>query len=71
MPLKKWTSLFYEDGYINNNSFRGTKALWYHSMGLNVALSYVYIADLWGAEVPTKLQKKLVRASKVSNFGHH
>jgi hypothetical protein len=66
--FKEMDRLFYEDGYINNNSFRGTKALWYHSMGLNVALSYVYIADLWGAEVPTKLQKKLVRASKVTNL---
>ena len=60
--------LFYEDGYINNNSFRGTRAQWYHSLGLNIALGYVYIADLWGAEVPEKLQKKLVKASEVANL---
>ena len=60
--------LFYEDGYINNNSFRGTRAQWYHSMGLNIALGYVYIADLWGAEIPKKLHNKLVKASEVANL---
>jgi len=60
--------LFYEDGYINNNSFRGYRGQWYHSYGLNIALGYVYIADLWGAEVPTKLQNKLVKASEVVNL---
>jgi hypothetical protein len=60
--------LFYEDGYINNNSFRGTKAQHYHSMGLNIALGYVYIADLWGAKIPEKLQNKLVKASEVANL---
>ena len=66
--FKEMNRLFYEDGYINNNSFRGTKAQHYHSMGLNIALGYVYIADLWGAEVPKKLQKKLVKASEVANL---
>ena len=66
--FKEMDRLFFEDGYINNNSFRGTKAQWYHSMGLNVALSYVYIADLWGAEVPKKLRNKLVKASEVMNL---
>jgi len=60
--------LFYEDGYINNNSFRGTRAQWYHSLGLNIALGYVYIADLWGAEIPKKLHNKLVKASEVANL---
>jgi hypothetical protein len=60
--------LFYEDGYINNNSFRGYRGQWYHSYGLNSALGYVYIAKLWGAKVPIKLQKKLVKASKVTNL---
>ncbi len=60
--------LFYEDGYINNNSFRGYRGQWYHSYGLDIALGYVYIADLWGAEVPEKLHNKLVKASKVANL---
>ena len=60
--------LFYEDGYINNNSFRGARARWYHSYGLDIALGYVYIVDLWGAEIPEKLHNKLVKASEVTNL---
>ena len=66
--FKEMNRLFYEDGYINNNSFRGYRAQWYHSYGLDIALGYVYIAELWGAEVPTKLQNKLVKASKLVNL---
>ena len=66
--FKAMDRLFYEDGYINNNSFRGARSRWYHSYGLDIALGYVYIADLWGAEVPEKLQKKLVKASQVTNL---
>ena len=60
--------LFYDDGYINNNSFRGYRGQWYHSYGLDIALGYGYIANLWGAEVPDKLQNKLVQAAEVANL---
>ena len=66
--FKEMDRLFYEDGYINNNSFRGHRAQMYHTMGLNAALGYVYIAKLWGAEVPEELQNKLVKASEVANL---
>ena len=66
--FKAMDRLFYEDGYINNNSFRGYRGQWYHSYGLDIALGYVYIADLWGAEVPEKLHNKLVKASEVANL---
>ena len=66
--FKEIDSLFYEDGYINDNSFRGYKGQFYHSLGLDSALGYVYVAKLWGAEVPTKLQNKLVKASEVVNL---
>ena len=66
--FQEMDSLFYEDGYINNNSFRGARAQWYHSFGLNVGLGYVYIAKLWGAEIPEKLHNKLVKASEVTNL---
>ena len=61
--------LFYEDGYINNNSFRGFRALWYHSYGLNSALGYVYLANLWGAEVPDTVINKITKAAEVLNLG--
>ena len=66
--FKEMDRLFYDDGYINNNSFRGYRGQWYHSYGLDIALGYVYIADLWGAAVPEKLHNKLVKASKVANL---
>ena len=61
--------LFYEDGYINNNSFRGFRDLWYHSYGLNSALGYVYLANLWGAEVPDTVINKITKAAEVLNLG--
>ena len=61
-------TLFYEDGYINNNSFRGVRAQWYHSYGLNPALAYAFIANLWGAEVPDQIMNKLIKASKLVNL---
>jgi len=61
-------SLFYKDGYINDNSFRGLRGQWYHSYGVNIALGYVYIAKLWGAKVPAKVQNKLVNSAKVVNL---
>lgn len=60
--------LFYEDGYINNNSFRGQKAQYYHSFGVNTALSYVYLAELFGVEIPKKIYNKLKNASNVVNL---
>jgi len=61
-------TLFYEDGYINNNSFRGVRAQWYHSYGLNPALAYVFIAKLWGAEIPDQILSKLIKASELVNL---
>ena len=61
-------TLFFEDGYINNNSFRGVRAQWYHSYGLNPALAYVHIAKLWGVEVPNQIMSKLIKASDLVNL---
>ena len=66
--FKQFDKLIYEDGYINNNSFRGYRGQWYHSYGLNITLGYVYIAELWGAKIPNKLKSKLVNSSKVANL---
>ena len=66
--FKEINRLFFDDGYINNNSFRGHRGQWYHSYGLDSALGYVYIADLWGAPMPEKLYHKLVKASEVANL---
>ena len=66
--FKEIDKLFYDDGYINNNSFRGVRAQWYHSYGVDIALGYVYIAKLWGAKVPVHIQNKLVNSAKLVNL---
>ena len=66
--FKELDKLIYDDGYINNNSFRGYRGQWYHSYGLNITLGYVYVAKLWGAKIPEKLQKKIINSAKVANL---
>ena len=66
--FKEFDKLIYDDGYINNNSFRGYRGQWYHSYGLNITLGYVYVAELWGAKIPEKLQQKIINSAKVSNL---
>ena len=67
--FKNIEKVFYKDGYINNNSFRGYRGLWYHSYGLNSALGYIYLAKLWGAEIPDTVMKKITKAAEVLNLG--
>ena len=67
--FKNIEKVFYEDGYINNNSFRGYRGLWYHSYGLNSALGYLYLAKLWGAKIPESVMKKVTKAAEVLNLG--
>ena len=68
LRFQEIVTLFYDDGYINNNSFRGVRAQWYHSYGLNPALAYVHIAKLWGVEVPNQIMSKLIKASDLVNL---
>ena len=60
--------LFYDDGYINDNSFRGLRGQWYHSYGVNIALGYIYIAELWGAKIPKEIQEKIFNSVKIVNL---
>jgi hypothetical protein len=66
--FKELNRIIFLDGYIDNNSFRGVRSQWYHSYGLDIALGYVYIADLWGAETPETLHYKLVNSGKIANL---
>ena len=65
----KIDKLWYLDGYINNNSFRGVRDLWYHTLGLNNALGYVALASQWGVEIPEKVTKKLTNSALVHKIG--
>ena len=66
--FKEIDKLFYEDGYINNNSFRGVRGQWYHSYGVDIALGYVYVANLWGATVPKNIHDKLINSANLVNL---
>jgi len=66
--FKEIDKLFYDDGYINDNSFRGFRGQWYHSYGVDIALGYIYIAELWGAKVPKNIQEKIFNSVKVVNL---
>ena len=44
------TRTILSSGYIQNNSYRGVRALWYHTYGLDPALSYALVAREWGED---------------------
>ena len=66
--FKQIDKLFYDDGYINDNSFRGLRGQWHHSYGVDIALGYIYIAELWGANVPKNIQDKIFNSVKIVNL---
>ena len=37
-------------GYIDQNSYRGVRGFWYHTYGLDPALSYALVAREWGVD---------------------
>ena len=68
--IKKADRVIYKDGYINNNSFRGVKDVWYHSQGVNNLLGLYAISELWGyKKFPKKLKKKIDKTVDVLNLG--
>ncbi len=60
---------FFEDGYIDNNSFRGVRGLWYHSLGVNAAVTLLGLAEAWRAPVPAAVRDKIVNATELINVG--
>ena len=59
---------FMEDGYIKGNSFRGNRAQWYHTIGVNAALGYIWIAKQFGAKLPESIENKIINSLHVSNL---
>jgi hypothetical protein len=58
-------------GYIRNNSYRGVRALWYHTYGLDPALSYSLVAREWGQDFfkDSQLGPKLKAAVQKTALG--
>ena len=67
--FKDINRLFYKDGYINNNSFRGVRGFWYHTYGVNSALATIGLARAWNVKVPARVNKKVVKAVRLINVG--
>ena len=47
---REFAKFIQTSGYIRNNSYRGVRALWYHTYGLDPALSYALVAREWGQD---------------------
>ena len=57
--LNKWTL---SDGSMKNRTTRGSRALWYHYNALGEAFIILEIARAANVEIPTTLEKKLLKA---------
>lgn len=59
------------DGYIDENSYRGVRAFWYHTYGLDPALTYGLLARAWGVEFlrDRRLGAKLQAAVQKTDLG--
>lgn len=58
-------------GLINENSYRGVRAFWYHTYGLDPALTYGLLARAWGVEFlhDSRLGPKLKAAVQQTELG--
>ena len=67
MRLKQMDKLWEENGYIDNNSYRGVRGVFYHSSGVDIALGYIQLANAWGYKVPDMLMVKVKKSAELIN----
>jgi|TARA_R110000744_G_scaffold191724_3_gene310897 hypothetical protein len=65
----QFKKIILKDGYLNNNSFRGVRALWYHSLGSNNILGYIALAKAFKVEIPTDVFTLAKKTAEVTNLG--
>ena len=56
-----------DNGYIKGNSYRGVRGMFYHSMGVDIALGYIQLANAWGYQAPEKLITKVKKSAELIN----
>ena len=66
--LQRIDHFFMKDGYIKGNSFRGNRSQWYHNIGVNAALGYIWIAKKFGAKVPESIGRKVKNSIQLNNL---
>lgn len=60
--FKQIDKKIWDQGFIDNNSFRGVRGYWYHGSALNNMLAMVALAEEWNYSVSDKTLNKLTDA---------
>ena len=60
--LRHINALILQDGFINNNSFRGVRGYWYHGLALNNMLGVLALAEEYNYPISDNIVKKLTNA---------
>jgi hypothetical protein len=58
-----------EDGFIVNNSFRGVRGFWYHTLGLNNILGFVALAGEWNYPLNDGFRLRISKAVDQMGLG--
>ena len=58
-----------EDGFIVNNSFRGVRGFWYHTLGLNNILGFVALAGEWNYPLNDDFRLRISKAVDQMGLG--
>ena len=58
-----------EDGFIVNNSFRGVRGFWYHTLGLNNILGFVALAGEWNYPLNDEFRLRISKAVDQMGLG--
>ena len=58
-----------EDGFIVNNSFRGVRGYWYHTLGLNNILGFVALAEEWNYPLIDDFKLRISKAVDQMGLG--
>ena len=58
-----------ENGFILNNSFRGVRGYWYHTLGLNNILGFIALAEQWNYPIDAGFKKRVSKAVEQMELG--
>jgi len=58
-----------EEGFIVNNSFRGVRGYWYHTLGLNNILGFVAVAEEWNYPLDDDFKHRVSKAVEQMELG--
>ena len=58
-----------EDGFIVNNSFRGVRGYWYHTLGLNNILGFIALAEEWNYPLNDDFKLRVSKAVDQMGLG--